>query len=223
MLYVVSTPIGNLDDMTKRAVEVLNRVDLIACEDTRVTKKLLDHFSITTKTISYHAQSDDRKEDKLIELLGAGHDIALVSDAGTPTISDPGSRLIKRIYEELPQVEVLTIPGPSALMAALSVSGIPSAQFVFLGFLPHKKGRQTLFREIAESDRTIVFYESPHRILKTLESLAESLSGARIVAIGRELTKIHEETVRGTAKEVLTYFQENSEHLRGEFVVIVSA
>jgi 16S rRNA (cytidine1402-2'-O)-methyltransferase len=223
MLYVVATPIGNLGDMSPRAVEVLKNVAIIACEDTRVTKKLLDHFDIQTKTTSYHAQSDDKKEDYILELLREGRDVALVSDAGTPTISDPGSRLVKRVYDELDDVQVVTIPGASAVMSALSISGIPSPQFVFLGFLPHKKGRETLFREIAESQRTIVFYESPHRIEKTLKSLAEGLGEARVVAVARELTKMYEQVVRGSAAEVLTYFQEHSDQVRGEFVVIVGA
>lgn len=228
ILYIVATPIGNLGDMTLRAIETLKNADLVLCEDTRVTKHLLSHYSIETPTMSYHAQSKLSKHEKIIELLREGKSFALVSDAGTPTISDPGVMLIEMIKKELPDVKVVTIPGASALTAALSVSGIPSPQFIFYGFLPHKKGRETIFKEIANtrgstpSVRTAVFYESPHRIMKTLESLVKHLGEDRKVVIARELTKIFEETVAGSASEVLTYFKQNPDKVRGEFVVIVS-
>lgn len=222
VLYVVATPIGNLGDMTIRAIETLKSVDLALCEDTRVTGKLFAHYDITTPTMSYHAQSKLSKHDKILDLLREGKSLALVSDAGTPTISDPGVMLIEMIKKELPEVKVIPIPGASALTTALSVSGIPSPQFTFYGFLPHKKGRETIFKEIAQSSRTSVFYESPHRVEKTLESLVKHLSENKKVVIGRELTKIFEETVSGTALEVLEYFKSNQDKIKGEFVVIIS-
>ncbi len=222
ILYVVATPIGNLGDMTHRAIETLKSVDLVLCEDTRVTRHLLDHYAIGTGTMSYHAQSKISKHEKIIEMLREGKSLALVSDAGTPTISDPGVMLIEMIKKELPEVKIVAIPGASALTAALSISGIPSPQFTFYGFLPHKKGRETIFKEIAAGDRTSVFYESPHRIEKTLESLAKHLPETKKVVIARELTKIFEETVSGTATETLDYFKQNPDKVRGEFVVIIS-
>ncbi len=222
ILYVIATPIGNLGDMTLRAIETLKSVDLVLCEDTRVTRHLLDHYNIGTGTMSYHAQSKLSKHEKIIELLREGKSLALVSDAGTPTISDPGVLLIEMIKRELPEVKIIAIPGASALTAALSISGIPSPQFTFYGFLPHKKGRETIFKEIATSERTSVFYESPHRIEKTLESLALHLPETKKVVIARELTKVFEEVIGGTAAEVLNYFKSNSDKIRGEFVVIVS-
>ena len=225
-LYVIATPIGNLGDMTHRAIETLKSVDLVLCEDTRVTRHLLDHYVIGTGTMSYHAQSKLSKHEKIIEMLREGKSLALVSDAGTPTISDPGVMLIEMIKKELPDVKIIAIPGASALTAALSISGIPSPQFTFYGFLPHKKGRETIFKEISNggrtSIRTSVFYESPHRIMKTLESLEKHLGKDRRVVIARELTKIFEETVSGRASEVLNYFKNNPDKVRGEFVVIIS-
>ena len=222
ILYVVATPIGNMGDMTHRAIETLKSVDLVLCEDTRVTRNLLDHYMIGTGTMSYHAQSKLSKHDKILEMLAEGKSLALVSDAGTPTISDPGVMLIEMIKRDLPDVKIVAIPGASALTAALSVSGIPSPQFTFYGFLPHKKGRETIFKEISESERTSVFYESPHRIEKTLESLAKHLPETKKVVIAREITKMFEETVSGSATEVLEYFNKNQDKVRGEFVVIVS-
>lgn len=222
ILYVVATPIGNMGDMTHRAIETLKSVDLVLCEDTRVTKHLLNHYEIDVPTMSYHAQSKISKHEKILELLKEGKNLALVSDAGTPTISDPGVMLIEMIKRDLPDVKIIAIPGASALTAALSISGIPSPQFTFYGFLPHKKGRETIFKEIALSERTSVFYESPHRIEKTLESLSEHLPETKKIVIARELTKIFEETVSGSAVEVLNYFKEHPDKIRGEFVVIVS-
>lgn len=217
--------------MTHRAIETLKSVDLVLCEDTRVTRHLLDHYAIGTGTMSYHAQSKISKHEKIIEMLREGKSLALVSDAGTPTISDPGVMLIEMIKKEFPdagpngeagRVKIIAIPGASALTAALSISGIPSPQFTFYGFLPHKKGRETIFKEIAAGDRTSVFYESPHRIEKTLESLAKHLPENKKVVIARELTKMFEETVSGTANETLDYFKQNPDKVRGEFVVIIS-
>lgn len=221
-LYTVATPIGNLEDITLRALRVLNEVDIILCEDTRVTKKLLQKYDIVTPTLSYHSHSKLSKVEKIFSLLEEGKNLALVSDAGTPTISDPGSLLISQIRKRFEQsVEIITIPGASALTAALSVSGVPASEFLFLGFLPHKKGRQKLFKEIAESKRTVVFYESPHRILKTLESLKSSLGGVKEVVIARELTKIHEEVFSGTPDELLAILKEHPKKQKGEFVVII--
>lgn len=218
-LYVVATPIGNLGDMTHRAVEVLGQVSLIAAEDTRVSKKLLAHYGISTPLLSYHAQSNDGVIGKIIEKLEEG-DVALVTDAGTPGVSDPGSELVARVRSA--GATVVSVPGASALTAALSIAGVPVHEFTFIGFLPHKKGRQTLFVEIAESTRTVVMYESPHRIMKTLVSLSEVLGADKVVTVCRELTKMHEEVVQGSAAEVLAYFEEHTEHQRGEFVVLVS-
>ena len=240
--YVVATPIGNMGDITLRAIETLKSVDLILCEDTRETKKILDKYAINTATMSYHAQSKLAKVDKIFALLSEGKNLALVSDAGTPTISDPGAMLVSKIKQhfnaEIPAssargvlaelaevlaetVQVIPIPGASAVIAALSASGMPSHEFTFLGFLPHKKGRETLFKEIATAKRTFVFYESPHRILKTLESLAKFCPDKK-VCVARELTKIYEEFKTGSGVEILNYFIDNPEKQRGEFTVIVA-
>ena len=224
--YVVATPIGNMGDITLRAIETLKSVDLILCEDTRETHKILEKYGINKPTMSYHAQSKLAKVDKIFELLSEGKNLALVSDAGTPTISDPGAMLVSKIKEKFSKgdssdVIVVPIPGPSAVIAALSASGLPTHEFTFLGFLPHKKGRETLFKEISESERTMVFYESPHRILKTLESLIKFCPKKK-VCIARELTKIYEEFKTGTPAEVLEYLIKNPDKVRGEFTVIVS-
>ena len=221
-LYIVATPIGNLEDITLRAIRVLKEVDLILCEDTRVTKNLLTKYEIDKPTMSYHAQSKLSKVEKIFELLEEGKNLALVSDAGTPTISDPGCMLVAQVRAKFgEQVKIEALPGASAVLAALSVSGFPSSEFVFLGFLPHKKGRETLFKEIALSKRTIVFYESPHRMEKTLASLAEHLEPERKVLVAREITKMFEENVHGTLAEVVVYFLAHLDHIRGEFVVVV--
>ena len=219
--YVVATPIGNLGDITFRAVETLKNVDMILCEDTRTTKNLLDKYEIHKPTMSYHAQSKLSKTDKIFELLKEGKDLALVSDAGTPTISDPGAMLISKIKEELGEdVQVIPIPGVSAVITALSAAGFPTHEFTFLGFLPHKKGRETLFKEIAGAERTMVFYESPHRILKTLESLNKFCPNKK-VCIARELTKIYEEFKTGSPIELLEYLTKNPVKQKGEFTVLV--
>lgn len=223
-LYIVSTPIGNFEDITLRALRILSEVDIVLCEDTRVTKKLLNKYEIKTPTMSYHCHSKLSKVEKVFTLLEEGKNIALVSDAGTPTISDPGVLLVSQVKEKFStDVKIVPIPGPSAVISALSVSGIPSSEFLFLGFLPHKKGRETLFREIANSKRTTVFYESPHRIEKTLNSLTEHLDNKRKIVVARELTKIYEEILSGTAEEVLSYFKQNQDKVKGEFVVIVES
>jgi 16S rRNA (cytidine1402-2'-O)-methyltransferase len=220
--YVIGTPIGNLEDITYRAVRILGEVDTILCEDTRVTINLLNKYGIKKPTMSYHSQSKIAKLDKIIEMISEGKTLALVSDAGTPTISDPGSVLVSKIRENFSDVEIIAIPGPSALVSALSVSGLPASEFLFLGFLPHKKGRETLFKEIAASERTVVFYESPHRIVKSIESLKKTV-GERKIVIARELSKIYEQIVSGTASEIQEYFTVHADKVRGEFVVLVSA
>jgi 16S rRNA (cytidine1402-2'-O)-methyltransferase len=222
ILYIVPTPIGNLEDMTLRAIRVLKEVDLVLCEDTSVTQRLFKEYGIENKTSVFYAQSGIKNIEKILQQLEEGATIALVSDAGTPTISDPGVLLVDRVRNELRDVQVIALPGASALTTALSASGISSATFTFYGFLPHKKGRETLFKTIAESEVTSVFYESVHRIEKTLESLSKILNEDRKIVLARELTKMHEEVVRGTSKDVQTYFQNNKDHIRGEFVVIVS-
>ena len=220
--FVVATPIGNMGDITFRAIETLKNVDLILCEDTRETKKILNKYNIEKPTMSYHAQSKLAKTDKIFELLNEGKDLALVSDAGTPGISDPGTMLVSKIKDNFGnEVEVIPIPGATALITALSACGLPSHEFTFLGFLPHKKGRETLFKEIAQAKRTIVFYESPHRILKTLESLVKFCPDKK-VCIARELTKIYEEFKTGSPAKILEYFNKNKDKQRGEFTVIIS-
>jgi len=228
--YVVATPIGNMGDITFRAIETLKSVDLILCEDTRETRKILEKYDIHTATMSYPSDdivgkdSRQSKLAKIFELLEEGKNLALVSDAGTPTISDPGAMLVSQIKTHLSHglnVQVVPIPGASAVIAALSASGLPTHEFTFLGFLPHKKGRETLFKEMASAKRTIIFYESPHRILKTLESLVKFCPNKK-VCIARELTKIYEEFKTGSPAEVLEYFNKNEEKQRGEFTVIVS-
>jgi len=216
-LYVVGTPIGNLQDITLRALETLKNVDIIVCEDTRMTQRLLERHEIKKPLLSYHQHSGQLKIDHIVDLLKAGKNIALVSDAGTPGISDPGGLLVKAAVAE--NIQVVPIPGPSAVIAALSASGLPTDHFIFYGFLPHKKGRQTLIKAIAAEDKTVVFYESPHRLVKALQALAEVLVPTQPVIVCRELTKIYEEVVRGEIKEVLDYF--SLKPIKGEIVVIV--
>ncbi len=221
-LFIVATPIGNLEDITLRALRVLKEVDVIFAEDTRMAGKLLAHYELKKSLRSYNAHATEGRHDEAIELLREGKNIALVSDAGTPGISDPGTMLVARVRTALPDAAIVAVPGPSALVAALSASGISSAEFVFLGFLPHKKGRETLFREIAGSDRTIVFYESVHRFLKTLASLEQQCGADRIIGVARELTKVYEETVVGTVSEIRARYETHPDTVRGEFVVIVA-
>ncbi len=220
-LYIVATPIGNMEDITLRALRILKEVDIILCEDTRTTGKLLSRYEIKNKTSSYHAHSTKGKEGAIIRMLQEGKNIALVSDAGTPCISDPGILLVKEVYKEFGKdAKVVPIPGASALITALSACGVSVADFIFLGFLPHKKGRETLFKEIAESTKPVVFYESSHRILKALEALHTHCKDRSIV-IARELTKIYEEFQRGTPGTLLEVLTEDKNKQKGEFVVIV--
>ncbi len=220
-LTVVATPIGNLDDVSRRALETLRSADLVVCEDTRVTKKLLDRYGLATPTLSVHQHSPDRKIQVVIDELRQGKKVAVVTDAGTPGVSDPGGLLVVAAYAA--GIKVVAVPGPSAVTAALSVSGLPTDRFQFLGFLPHKKGRETMFHEISDAEETVVFYESPHRLMKTLERLKDLLSSDRTVVVCRELTKVFEETVRGSAGYVFDVFKDNPGKVRGEFVVVVGS
>lgn len=223
IFYIVATPIGNLEDMTFRAIKTLSNVDEILCEDTRVTRKLLQHYNINTPTRSYHAQSSDAKEAVILDNISQGKTIALVSDAGTPTISDPGVKLVASIRRELPDTKIVSIPGASALITALSTTGFNGNQFTFYGFLPHKKGRGKIFSAIAnEKDRVSIFYESPHRLVKTLESLVDVLGDTRQVCVARELTKMFEETMIFSAKDMLDYYQSNPDKIKGECVILVN-
>ena len=216
-LYIVSTPIGNLDDITFRAVEVLKSVDLIACEDTRRTLILLEKFNLAKKLVSYYNYNERQRAEELISHLKSGKNIALVSDSGTPGISDPGYILIKRAIEE--DIQVIPIPGPTAFVSALVVSGLPMDEFVFVGFLPHKKGRKTKLQRLAQEERTIILYESPHRLLKTLNEILE-IFGDREIAVAKELTKVHEEVFRGKVSEVLNKL--TPDKIKGEFVIVIS-
>ncbi|MBI4992773.1 MAG: 16S rRNA (cytidine(1402)-2'-O)-methyltransferase [Candidatus Magasanikbacteria bacterium] len=217
-LFVVATPIGNLGDITLRALETLKSVDFILCEDTRHTQKLLNHFEIKTPTISYHQHSDEKKVREIKELLSAGKNLSLVTDAGTPGISDPGSWLVRQLtIEQFNNLTIIPIPGPSALTAALSLCGFDTSKFLFLGFPPHK-GRAKFFQEIAEAKHTVAFYESSHRIKKCLTELSGVLNKHQQICVGRELTKQFESIYRGTIEEIL----EMNVPEKGEFVVIVN-
>lgn len=215
---MVATPIGNLGDMTLRALETLKSVDALLCEDTRVTSRLLAHYEIKRPLISCHEHTDDAKLGQLISRLKRGESLAFVSDAGTPGLSDPGNKLVSLALAA--GVLVIPIPGVSALAALVSVAGIDMREFVFLGFPPHKKGRETFFKKIAASEIPVMYYESPHRVLKNLELLT-SLTKEKHVIIGREITKLFEEVVRGTSEEASTYFALHPEKVKGEFVIIV--
>lgn len=216
-LYLVPTPIGNLKDITLRALETLKEVDYILAEDTRQTLKLLKHFSIEKRLVAHHQHNEHKTTERIIDSLKNGETIALVSDAGTPAISDPGFLLARECIKN--DIEIETLPGATAFVPALVNSGFPSDKFVFEGFLPHKKGRQTRLNLLKEETRTVVFYESTHRLLKTLTQFTEFFGEGRLVSVSRELTKMHEETVRGTAKEVLEYYNNNV--IKGEIVIVV--
>lgn len=219
MLYLVPTPIGNLDDMTYRAVDTLKQADLIACEDTRTSGVLLNHYTIDTPTTSFHAHNEHDKTPHLVKRMRVGHDIALITDAGTPGISDPGFYLARACHEA--GVPVSALPGATAFVPALTASGLPSDRFVFEGFLPRKKGRQTRLSELASEPRTIVLYESPYRLVRTLGDLAEAFGAERQAAVARELTKVHEELRRGGLAELRKYYGSQSK-VRGECVVVVA-
>lgn len=219
-LLVVGTPIGNLDDLSQRAVATLRSADVVVCEDTRVTKKLLDRYDLRVPCVSVHHHSGQAAIIRVIDRLRRGQRVALVTDAGTPGVSDPGGVVVAAAYDA--GLRVLAVPGPSAVTAALSVSGLPSDQFRFLGFIPHKKGRETALRQVVESDQTVVFFESPHRFMKTLDRLRELLPTDRIVVVVRELTKQFEEVVRGSSQYVFDCFADSPGKVRGEFAVVVS-
>ena len=215
-LYLVPTPIGNLDDITLRAIKVLSEVDVILAEDTRTSGKLLKHHNIAKPLQSYHIFNEHKTVEKLIDRMQQGEVMALVSDAGTPSISDPGFLLVRTVLKA--GLEVSCLPGATAFVPALVNSGLPADKFVFEGFLPHKKGRQTRLQKLAEEERTMVLYESPHRLIKCLEQLKEHL-GDRQAAVSREISKMFEETARGSLSELIAYFSEKG--LKGEFVLVV--
>ena len=214
-LYVVATPIGNIKDITLRALEVLKEVDLILCEDTRRTRPLLSHYGISNELLSYNEHNERERIPRIIEVLEQGQDVALVSDAGTPGISDPGYRLVREA--RLKEFEVITVPGPSAIIAALSISGLPTDRFVFEGFLPRKKSKRLKRLEfLKKEDRTIIIYESVHRIERTLHEILE-IMGDREIALCRELTKVHEEVKFGMLSKII----EEGFTLKGEFVIVI--
>src|SRR5438132_1415729 len=219
-LYLVGTPIGNLEDITLRAVRVLKEVDVIACEDTRQTQKLLNHYGITTRTISYHQHNEMTRSAELVKAMQEGGSLALVSDAGMPGISDPGFRLVSLAIRH--RVPVVPIPGAAAFLAALVASGLPTDSFRFSGFLPAKSGqRRKLLESVRESPRTQVFYEAPHRLLETLSDVSELLGEARHVVVAREVTKIHEEFLRGRAKEILEQLKARGD-VKGEITLLIA-
>lgn len=217
-LYLVPTPIGNLDDITLRAIKILSSVDLILAEDTRTSGVLLKHLHIQKKTESYHAHNEHQRIDSIIERLQNGHKIALISDAGTPAISDPGFLLVRACLRH--NIDVECLPGATAFVPALVKSGLPSERFTFEGFLPHKKGRKTRLERLLHETKTMIFYESPHRLLKTLTQFSEVFGGEREVSVSRELTKIHEETQNGTLDDLIIYFSEKK--IKGEIVIVLA-
>ncbi|CAM4114619.1 16S rRNA (cytidine(1402)-2'-O)-methyltransferase [Zobellia nedashkovskayae] len=217
-LYLVPTPIGNLEDMTLRAIRILKEVDCILAEDTRTSGKLLQHFEITTQMQSHHMHNEHKTVEALVRRLQAGENIALISDAGTPAISDPGFLLTRACVEK--NIEVDCLPGATAFVPALVNSGLPNDKFVFEGFLPPKKGRQTRLKLLAEETRTIIFYESPYKLIKTLGQFAEYFGADRQVSVSRELSKLYEETLRGTAEEMVQHFTEKPP--KGEIVIVVA-
>ncbi|MDO8592952.1 MAG: 16S rRNA (cytidine(1402)-2'-O)-methyltransferase [bacterium] len=252
VLYIVATPIGNLEDISIRALRVLGEVDFILCEDTRVTAKLLAHYNIKTPAISYHQHSSEAKVNEIVTILAGGKNLALVSDAGTPGISDPGGKLIQAVLEKLDgEAQIESVPGPSAVTAALSISGIPTDKFIFMGFPPHKKGRQTFIKKIVQSEFPVVVYESKHRIIKFLEELekislatpdlakpdnnqypiSNKISNDKLqiskktnltsVVVVRELSKMHETVYRGSLESIIKKITADKNDQKGEFVVIV--
>lgn len=224
-LYVVATPIGNLDDISRRALNILAQVDYVLCEDTRTTKKLLDRYQLKIDTISYHQHSGSSKTDQIIRYLKEGKNLALVSDAGTPGISDPGAALLSQVREEFgEEISIQGVPGPSAIITALSISGWSAPRFAFFGFLPHKKGRQTMIKEILKQDYPVGVYESKHRIVKLMEELNIFSNEAEIkleVMLGRELTKMFERCYFGSPLELLGRLKTDLQMNKGEFVVLI--
>lgn len=216
-LYIVPTPIGNLEDITLRALRILKEVDFILSEDTRTTQKLLKYYEIENRCYPYHIYNEHKQVSRYVDQIKQAAAVALTSDAGTPGISDPGYLLIREAIKE--GIEVICLPGATALIPALINSGLPTDQFLFYGFLPHKKGKQSALKKIAESDQTVIFYESPHRLLKTLEMMLPFFEEDRVISISREISKVYEETYRGTVAECLQYFDKNE--VKGEIVVVV--
>ena len=217
-LFIVPTPIGNLGDITFRAIETLKSVDIILAEDTRTSLKLLKHYKINSKIESYHMHNEHKKADSIINKISEGNTIALISDAGTPSISDPGFLLVRECIKN--NIEVECLPGATALITALVISGLPSDKFLFEGFLPAKKGRTKRLKELSNEKKTIIFYESPHRILKTLKDFSNYFSPEKQVSVSREITKIYENTFRGTIDESIEHFEKNKP--KGEFVIVLS-
>lgn len=216
-LYLVPTPIGNLEDITLRALRILKEVDVILAEDTRTSSKLLKHYEINKKVVAHHQHNEHKTLERIIDNIKNGETMAIISDAGTPAISDPGFLLARECIKH--DIEIECLPGATAFVPALVNSGFPCDKFVFEGFLPHKKGRQTRLKILAEETRTIVFYESPHRLLKSLKQFSEYFGEDRLVSVSRELTKIHEENIRGKVGEVIAYYETHT--LKGEIVIIV--
>lgn len=217
-LFIVATPIGNLEDITLRALRILKEVDFVLCEDTRVTSKLLSKYEIRKTLVSFHHHTKNDKSEKIIADILDGKSAALVTDAGTPGVSDPGNVLVELAFKN--EIEIIPIPGASALASIISVAGIDMQKFVFLGFPPHKKGRETFFKEVAASKYPVIYYESPHRVIKNLE-LLKTLNEEKKIIIGRELTKMFEEVIRGDVLDVVSYFNQNTSKIKGEFVVVV--
>ena len=217
MLYIIPTPIGNLEDMTVRGIRLLKEVDFVLAEDTRKSKKLLSHYKINTPLFSYHMYNEHKVLNKYVDRLKDGSVVALISDAGTPSISDPGFLLVRECHNQGIQVQCL--PGPTAFVPAAVNSGLSSERFVFEGFLPSKKGRKTRLKMLKEEFRTMVFYESPHRLVKTLNEFVQVFGSDRLVSISREISKIYEENIRGRISEVLLYFEQKKP--KGEFVIVV--
>ena len=216
-LYIVPTPIGNMGDITIRAIETLKNSDLILAEDTRHAKKLLSEYKILTKVNSYHLNNEHKKVNDYIELMSSGQKISLITDAGTPCISDPGFLLIREAIKK--EIIITCLPGPTALIPALVLSGLPSENFIFEGFLPRKKGRKTKLLELAQNTRTTIIYESPYRVVKTLKEFLEYLGEDRQISLSREISKIYEETFRGTIVEAVKYF--SNKKIKGEFVICI--
>lgn len=217
-LIIVPTPIGNLDDITIRAVKVLNRIDILLAEDTRKTKKLLNHLSIKVKTVSYHQHNEHKNLQKFIHLIKSNELVGLVSDAGTPSISDPGFLLIRECIKN--EIIVECLPGPTALIPALIKSGFSSEKFIFCGFIPAKKGRKTFLMKASKEERTMIFYESPHRLLRTLNDFKEIFNEQRDYSVSKEISKIHEETKNGKITDLISYYE--NKKIKGEFVIVVN-
>lgn len=218
ILYVVATPIGNLEDLSRRAERILNEADLLACEDTRVTAKLLKSFKISKRTLSIHEHSGDRQIENILKEIKNGRNVAYVSDAGTPGVNDPGGKLVAMAHKQ--GIKTVPIPGPSALTSAISICGFPMDEFLYLGFAPHKKGRETFFKQVSANESSAIFFESTHRIEKALASLTAVLEPERLVCICRELTKMHETIYRGVISDVVANLL--NDNIKGEFAIVIA-